>query len=63
MKLTSKEVPIMNPLDMTGPEFLRFYLVYGLCGLALAGLLRILWNRGVAASAQLRWTPGDYPRG
>jgi uncharacterized protein (TIGR04222 family) len=52
----------MNPLDMTGPEFLRFYLVYGLCGLALAGLLRILWNRGVAANAELRWTPGYYPQ-
>ena len=52
----------MNPLDMTGPEFLRFYLVYGLCGLALAGLLRILWNRGVAANGELRWTPGYYPQ-
>lgn len=52
----------MNPLDMTGPEFLRFYLVYGLCGLAVAGLLRMLWNRGVAANAELRWTPGYYPR-
>lgn len=53
----------MNPLDMTGPEFLRFYLVYGLCGLALAGLLRLLWNHGVAANAELRWEPGYYPQG
>lgn len=52
----------MNPLDMTGPEFLRFYLAYGLCGLAVAGLLRILWNRSVADNPQLRWTPGYYPR-
>lgn len=52
----------MNPLDMTGPEFLRFYLAYGLGAFAVAGLLRILWNRSVADNAQLRWTPGYYPR-
>lgn len=47
---------------MTGPEFLRFYLLYGLAGLALAGLLRWLWNRRFD-SGDLRWKPGYYPRG
>jgi uncharacterized protein (TIGR04222 family) len=51
----------MNPLDMTGPEFLRFYLLYGLAGLALAGLLRGLGNRRFE-SGDLRWKPGYYPR-
>jgi uncharacterized protein (TIGR04222 family) len=51
----------MNPLDMTGPEFLRFYLLYGLAGLSLAGLLRFLYLRS-ATSGDLRWQPGYYPR-
>lgn len=51
----------MNPLDMTGPEFLRFYLLYGLAGLALAGVLRLLLSHG-ASSGDPRWRPGYYPR-
>ncbi|HEX9940728.1 MAG TPA: TIGR04222 domain-containing membrane protein [Thermoanaerobaculia bacterium] len=54
----------MNPLDMTGPEFLRFYLIYGVAGLALAALLRILWTYvSDATPAGRRWTPGYYPHG
>ncbi|HSG38101.1 MAG TPA: TIGR04222 domain-containing membrane protein [Thermoanaerobaculia bacterium] len=46
---------------MIGPEFLRFYLIYGLAGLALAGVLRLLWARSFD-SGDLRWKPGYYPR-
>lgn len=52
----------MNPLDMTGPEFLQFYLIYGVAGLVLAGLLRIFLTHGSdSASGGQRWTPGYYP--
>lgn len=52
----------MNPLDMTGPEFLQFYLIYGVAGLVLAALLRILLTNSLdRASGERRWTPGYYP--
>ncbi|MFY9823417.1 MAG: TIGR04222 domain-containing membrane protein [Thermoanaerobaculia bacterium] len=51
-----------NPLDMRGPEFLAFYLVYGLGVFFLAWLLRVLWNRASESPAGARWSPGIYPR-
>jgi uncharacterized protein (TIGR04222 family) len=52
----------MNPLDLTGPEFLGFYLPYGVCVLALACLVRALLHRSMGAPPDARWTPGIYPR-
>ena len=52
----------MNPLDLTGPEFLRFYVPYGLCVVALAWLARALLNRAAGAFPSARWLPGAYPR-
>lgn len=54
----------MNPLDWTGPEFLVFYIPYGLCIVALAWLARTLF---LALQRQdtfpnARWMPGIYPR-
>jgi len=51
----------MNPLDLTGPEFLRFYVPYGLCVVALAWLVRLLLDRA-PGPASSRWAPGIYPR-
>lgn len=54
----------MNPLDWTGPEFLIFYIPYGLCIVALAWLARRLslafQRRDTLPNA--RWAPGIYPR-
>lgn len=52
----------MNPLDLTGPEFLRFYIPYGLCVVALAWLVRNLLDRAAGLSPSARWAPGIYPR-
>ena len=53
----------MNPLDLRGPEFLQFYLLYGL---AVFGLAWVWRNRLLSAAEPtldvLRWTPGVYPR-
>jgi len=51
-----------NPLDLRGPEFLDFYLVYGIGVFLLAGLARLLWHRAYeAAPGASRWAPGIYP--
>lgn len=53
----------MNPLDMTGPEFLRFYLIWGLGGLLLAFWVRSSWlNRLESQAEARRWIPGYYPQ-
>ncbi len=52
----------MSVLDLTGPEFLRFYVPYGLCILALAWLLRAFLAWTASAPPSTRWTPGVYPR-
>jgi uncharacterized protein (TIGR04222 family) len=52
----------MNPLDLTGPEFLRFYIPYGLGVVALAWLVRALLGRASGALPSARWSPGAYPR-
>lgn len=52
----------MNPLDLTGPEFLGFYIPYGLCVLALAWLVRALLHRSMGFPPEARWIPGIYPR-
>lgn len=51
----------MNPLDMMGPEFLRFYLLWGVGLLAAAWMIREHW-RSEASPSVIRWTPGVYPR-
>ena len=52
----------MNPLDLTGPEFLRFYLVYGVVGLLLAWILRRSLLRGFEVPPEgRRLKPGRYP--
>jgi uncharacterized protein (TIGR04222 family) len=53
----------MNPLDMTGPEFLRFYLAWGLGGLLLAWGLRTFWLKNLDTPPDVRrWVPGYYPQ-
>ena len=52
----------MNPLDLTGPEFLRFYVPYGLCVSVLAWLVRLVLDRVPGPTPSARWTPGTYPR-
>lgn len=53
----------MNPLDMTGPELLRFYLIWGLGGLLLAFWVRSSWlNRLESQAEARRWIPGYYPQ-
>jgi uncharacterized protein (TIGR04222 family) len=51
----------VNPLDFTGPEFLRFYLVYGSAILLAAGLLRLFWSGSSTPLVSRRWSPGAYP--
>lgn len=53
----------MNPLDMTGPQFLVFYLAWGLGGLALCWMLRAfrLHKFGVLVDTR-PWIPGYYPQ-
>lgn len=52
----------MNPIDMRGPEFLQFYLVYGIAALVGFRILRTLWIRTRLSSTSTRWSPGTYPR-
>jgi uncharacterized protein (TIGR04222 family) len=51
----------MNVLELTGPEFLRFYIPYGLCVAALTWLVRALLDR-VSGAPSMRWSPGVFPR-
>lgn len=51
-----------TPLDLRGPDFLLFYIPYGLCVFALAWLARVLWSHASDRSiAGARWSPGIYP--
>lgn len=53
----------MSPLDRTGPEFLGFYLLWGVGLLGAAVLIRALLRLSEKTSPSLlRWTPGVYPR-
>jgi uncharacterized protein (TIGR04222 family) len=53
----------MNPLDLRGPEFLQFYLLYGLGVLTVAWLVWLyLRSAAEPSSGVLRWSPGVYPR-
>ena len=52
----------MNPIDMRGPEFLQFYLIYGLAALVGFRILRTLWMHSRLPSNSTRWSPGTYPR-
>lgn len=52
----------MNPLDMMGPEFLRFYLLWGAGVLGAALLIRSFLRSLPAPPSGSRWTPGVYPR-
>jgi hypothetical protein len=52
----------VNPLDLTGPEFLQFYLVYGMVGLLLAWMLRRSLLRSFEVPPEgRRLKPGRYP--
>lgn len=51
----------MNPLDLRGPEFLQFYLIFGVAVLVVAWMRRQrVLSSGDPSPA--RWTPGVYPR-
>jgi len=52
---------MINPLDMRGPEFLGFYVLWGAGVFLLAKLLRAFWNRAGETPAGPRWSPGIYP--
>ncbi len=58
----------MNPLDLPGPEFLGFYLVYGVAGLAAASMARRMLaaiagaGDGDGATVSARWSPGWFPQ-
>jgi uncharacterized protein (TIGR04222 family) len=52
----------MNPLDMTGPEFLAFYVPYGLIVLAFAWVVRAMASLSTSPPEGTRWAPGSYPR-
>ena len=50
----------MNPLDLTGPEFLRFYAAYGVVALVLAALVRWLLA-SIGGGPAGAYAPGRYP--
>lgn len=53
----------MNPFDLTGPEFLLFYLAWGIGGLLLAGWMRSSWLHRFEIQTDARaWAPGYYPQ-
>jgi uncharacterized protein (TIGR04222 family) len=52
---------MINPLDMMGPQFLGFYIVYGIGVFLLAWLIRFFWERAQEAPMGARWSPGIYP--
>lgn len=53
---------MMNPIDMRGPDFLWFYLLYGIAVLLAFRILRTLWIHSRLPSTSTRWSPGVYPR-
>jgi len=55
----------MNPLDLRGPEFLAFYLVWSSVVLVLLRAARSHWERRIPPGGTLpagRFAPGTYPR-
>lgn len=52
----------MNPLDLNGPEFLLFYLIYGVAILVLARMARSRVIDQTKPFLSARWAPGIYPR-
>jgi uncharacterized protein (TIGR04222 family) len=52
---------MMNPLDMKGPQFLGFYVAWGLGVFLLARVVRFFWHRACEVPAGARWGPGIYP--
>jgi uncharacterized protein (TIGR04222 family) len=56
----------MNPLDvldLSGPEFLAFYVPFSAAGYAIAMAARWLWKNALGTEPTLpRWSPGVYPR-
>ena len=52
----------MNPLDLTGPEFLAFYVPYGVIVLAFAWVVRAVTALTPSPPEGTRWAPGSYPR-
>jgi uncharacterized protein (TIGR04222 family) len=53
----------MNPLDLTGPQFLLFYLAWGVGGLLLAWMLRASRLSKFQVLVDTRpWIPGYYPQ-
>jgi uncharacterized protein (TIGR04222 family) len=52
----------MNPLDMNGPEFLAFYILYGLIVLLATLLVRAYLRSPRSPALSARWSPGVYPR-
>ena len=52
----------MNPLDLNGPEFLLFYLIYGGVIFALAWMARSRVIDQTQPLLSSRWAPGIYPR-
>jgi uncharacterized protein (TIGR04222 family) len=52
----------MSPLNLTGPQFLLFYLAWGVGGLLLAWTTRASRLKKLESSADARrWNPGYYP--
>jgi len=52
---------MINPLNLRGPEFLGFYVLWGAGVFLLARLLRAFLNRAGETPAGPRWSPGIYP--
>jgi uncharacterized protein (TIGR04222 family) len=52
---------VTNPLDMMGPEFLKFYFGWALCVFLLAKLARFFWHWTRETPVGARWGPGIYP--
>lgn len=53
----------MNPLDLTGPDFLAFYIPYAVVVFAIAMVARWLLKGSLGEEPVLaRWRPGVYPR-
>jgi uncharacterized protein (TIGR04222 family) len=51
----------MDLLHMKGPEFLLFYIAWGLGVFLLAWLARLVWHWGHRTAPGARWSPGIYP--
>jgi len=53
----------MNPLDLRGPEFLGFYIAWGVGVLVLGMLAREVLRRWIyPGEAATQWLPGRYPK-